>query len=47
MLVVGEKEMNEQQVSLRRQGKGDMGSIALSQFIENIKEEIAERKSGE
>jgi threonyl-tRNA synthetase len=47
MLVVGEKEMNEQQVSVRRQGKGDLGSVVLSEFIEKIKEEIQERKSGE
>ncbi|TAH07326.1 MAG: threonine--tRNA ligase [Sphingobacteriia bacterium] len=47
MLVVGEKEMNEQQVSVRRQGKGDLGSVGLSEFIEKIKEEIQERKSGE
>ncbi len=47
MLIVGEKEMNEQQVSVRRQGKGDLGSVVLSEFIEKIKEEIQERKSGE
>ncbi len=47
MLVVGEKEMNEQQVSVRRQGKGDLGSVTLLEFIEKIKEEIQERKSGE
>ncbi len=47
MLVVGEKEMNEKQVSVRRQGKGDLGSVLLSAFIEKIKEEILERKSCE
>ena len=25
MLVIGEKEMNENKVSVRRQGKGDLG----------------------
>lgn len=47
MLVIGEKEMNEQQLSVRRQGKGDMGTVSLQTFIENIKEEIHQRKSGE
>lgn len=47
MLVIGEKEMNEQQLSIRRQGKGDLGTIALNSFIENIKEEILERKSAD
>lgn len=47
MLVIGEKEMNEQQLSVRRQGKGDMGTVSLQSFIENIKEEIHQRKSVE
>jgi threonyl-tRNA synthetase len=47
MLVIGEKEMNEKQLAVRRQGKGDMGTVALNSFVETIKEEILERKSGE
>ncbi|HQS24738.1 MAG: threonine--tRNA ligase [Sphingobacteriia bacterium 24-36-13] len=47
MLVIGEKEMNEGQLAIRRQGKGDMGTVALNSFIESIKEEILERKSGD
>ncbi len=47
MLVIGEKEMNEQQLSVRRQGKGDLGTVSLQSFIESIKEEIHQRKSGE
>jgi len=47
MLVIGEKEMNEQQLSVRRQGKGDLGTVSLQSFIETIKEEIHQRKSGE
>jgi len=45
MLVVGEKEMNEGVVSVRRQGKGDLGMQAVGEFIQNIMEEIAERKA--
>lgn len=47
MLVIGEKEMNEQELSVRRQGKGDLGTVSLQSFIETIKEEIHQRKSGE
>ncbi len=47
MLVIGEKEMNDQQLSVRRQGKGDLGTVSLQSFVENIKEEIQQRKSGE
>jgi threonyl-tRNA synthetase len=47
MLVIGEKEMNEGQLAIRRQGKGDMGTVALNSFIETIKGEILERKSGD
>ncbi len=43
MLVIGEKEMNESKVSVRRQGKGDLGMKDLDEFISNIKEEIINR----
>lgn len=45
MLVIGEKEVAAGKLSLRRQGKGDLGSVATGEFINNIKEEIAERKA--
>lgn len=45
MLVVGEKEMNEGQLSVRRQGQGDLGSQSVETFINAIIEEIAERKA--
>jgi threonyl-tRNA synthetase len=44
MLVVGEKEMNEGKVSIRRQGKGDLGSKSLEDFTTELKEEISSRK---
>lgn len=44
MLVVGEKEMNEGKVSIRRQGKGDLGSKSLEDFTAELKEEISSRK---
>jgi len=47
MLVIGEKEMTENKVSIRKQGKGDAGSQAIQDFIQTIVEEIEERKSAE
>ncbi len=47
MLVVGEKEVNENRLSIRRQGKGDTGSQSVEEFIKNILEEILERRSAE
>jgi len=47
MLVVGEKEMTENKLSVRRQGKGDMGTQELGTFIAMITDEIENRKSGE
>lgn len=45
MLVIGEKEVNEEKVSVRRQGKGDMGSQSLQEFTEMITEEIKSKKA--
>ena len=44
MLIIGEKEMNEGEVSVRRQGKGDLGAKKLEQFVSELCAEIAERK---
>ena len=45
MLVIGEREMNEEKISVRRQGKGDMGSQNVDEFIEILIEEIKSKKS--
>ena len=45
MLVLGEKEMNSNTLSVRRQGKGDMGTQPVDQFISTVAEEIKNRKS--
>ncbi|MBD0366398.1 MAG: threonine--tRNA ligase, partial [Flavisolibacter sp.] len=47
MLVVGEKELNEQKVSIRRQGKGDIGAKSVDEFIAGIIAEIKERRGEE
>ena len=45
MLVIGEKEMNEEKVAVRRQGKGDLGVRTVEEFLQQIKLEIQERKA--
>lgn len=44
MLVVGEKEMTEESVSVRRQGKGDLGSKTVAEFLKEAVAEIEERR---
>jgi len=44
MLVIGEKEMNEGGASVRRQGKGDLGTQSIETFIAGITAEIKERR---
>ena len=47
MLVIGEKETSEGQLSIRRQGKGDLGMMDKTAFISQIQQEIVERKAPE
>jgi threonyl-tRNA synthetase len=47
MLVLGEKEMNEGKVAIRRQGKGDIGVAPIAEFIDLINEEVKSKKSFE
>ncbi|MBS1748712.1 MAG: threonine--tRNA ligase [Bacteroidetes bacterium] len=46
MIIVGEKEVNETKVSVRRQGRGDAGSTSIEAFIKEINEEIKTRSGG-
>ena len=43
MLVIGEKEMNENKVSVRKQGKGDTGAQGIDEFTLSLREEIKNR----
>ena len=45
MLVIGEKEMNEGKVAIRRQGKGDIGVKLVNEFVQEITTEIKDRVS--
>lgn len=40
MLIVGEQEMNEHRVSVRRQGEGDKGSMTPEEFATMINKEV-------
>lgn len=41
MLIVGEREAAEEKVSVRRHGKGDLGSLLLADFVEQFRKEAA------
>lgn len=40
MLVLGEKEMNDNSVAVRQHGKGDQGVLSIIDFINQIKNEV-------
>ena len=40
MIVVGEKEQEENTVSLRSRKEGDLGSMPLSAFIGKVEEQV-------
>jgi threonyl-tRNA synthetase len=44
MLILGEKEQDAGNISLRKHKKGDIGKLSLSEFIDNIKDEIKNKK---
>ncbi len=46
MLIIGEKEMTENKVAVRKHGAGDKGSVATEDFISEIKSIIKEQMSG-
>jgi threonyl-tRNA synthetase len=45
MLILGEKEKNAVNISVRKHKKGDLGSLSLSDFLANIKDEIKNKIS--
>jgi threonyl-tRNA synthetase len=42
MLILGEKEAEMENVSVRKHRKGDLGAMSPENFVELIKEEISE-----
>lgn len=43
MLIVGQKEVDEQQVSIRNRKDGDVGSLSIEAFIQQVQTEVLER----
>jgi len=43
MLVVGDREQESEQLSLREHGRGDAGSVGTTEFIERLREEVETR----
>ena len=44
ILVVGEKEMKEGKVALRKKGKGNLGMVSLEQLIEKLRKEVESKE---
>jgi threonyl-tRNA synthetase len=44
MMIIGDKEIESNTVSLRARGRGDIGSVKLDKFMSSVKEEIASKK---
>ncbi|MEA2103174.1 MAG: threonine--tRNA ligase [Candidatus Cloacimonadota bacterium] len=44
MLIIGDKEIENENVSIRKHKKGDQGSTSLSEFVERLKQEILGKK---
>ena len=44
MLVIGEKEVENGTVAVRRRGEGDIGAMNQDEFIAMLQKEIAEKK---
>ena len=43
MIIIGEKEVDSQTLSVRRKFSGNQGTFAVDDFISSIKEEINSR----
>jgi threonyl-tRNA synthetase len=46
MLIVGEKEMNERLVAVRKHGEGDKGALGLDEFVTEVKLLVKEQIKG-
>ncbi|WP_027626870.1 threonine--tRNA ligase [Clostridium lundense] len=43
MIIVGDKEMNENKIALRTRKGGDLGAMSLDEFISKVTEEVKDR----
>lgn len=46
MLIIGEKEMNEEKVAVRKHKEGDKGSVSLNEFISEVNSIVDMQTSG-
>ncbi len=46
MLIIGEKEMNEGNVAVRKHGEGDQGTVSVQEFIQQVQALVKEQTSG-
>ncbi|HEY9177948.1 MAG TPA: threonine--tRNA ligase [Flavipsychrobacter sp.] len=46
MLIIGEKEMNEEKVSVRKHKEGDKGAVSLQEFIDDINDTVSMQMNG-
>ena len=44
LVIIGDKELEDQTITVRTQKGEDLGSLAISEFTERLKQEIADRK---
>ena len=47
MLIIGEKEVSSEMVSVRKRGEGDLGAMRISDFEKLVKKEIEKELSQE
>ncbi|MEY3288278.1 MAG: threonine--tRNA ligase, partial [Pseudomonadota bacterium] len=44
LVIIGDKELDDQNITVRTQKGEDLGSLSISEFAERLKQEIADRK---
>ena len=44
MVIVGQKEVENNEISVRSRKSGDLGSMSLEVFVENLQTEIKNKK---
>jgi len=44
LLIIGDKELEDQTIAVRTQKGEDLGSLSISEFTERLKKEIEGRK---
>ena len=46
MLIIGDKEIEKQQIAVRHKGEGDLGAMEIASFVSRISEEIKSNVNG-